>query len=71
MDPEAWKKAIQKDNLVWNAHVSELQGWNSEIVSLYNISGIPTNFLINEKGIIINKNLRGEDLINCLTKLAQ
>ena len=68
-NPEAWKKAIEKDGLVWEYHVSDLMGWQSEAAAKYAISGIPANFLINEKGIIVNKNLRGEDLINALDKL--
>ncbi|MCC6369476.1 MAG: TlpA family protein disulfide reductase [Bacteroidia bacterium] len=68
-DAEAWKKAIVRDGLVWSSHVSELMGWNSAVVAQYNIAGIPTNFLINEKGIIINKNLRGDELYSALNKL--
>jgi thiol-disulfide isomerase/thioredoxin len=69
VDPNAWRAAIAKDALLWPMHVSELAGWNSAIVNTYNISGIPTNYLVNDKGIIINKNLRGEDLYNALNKL--
>ena len=66
---EAWKKAISMDGLEWANHVSDLLGWNSEVVAKYGITGIPTNFLINDKGIIINKNLRGDDLDEALSKL--
>jgi thiol-disulfide isomerase/thioredoxin len=65
----AWKNAIEKDGLAWEYHVSDLQGWNSVAAAQYGVTGIPANFLINEKGIIINKNLRGEDLLNALEKL--
>ncbi len=68
---DAWKKAIEKDGLDWNNHVSDLFGWNSEAAVKYNIESIPTNYLINEKGIIINRNLRGEDLIKTLEKLVK
>ncbi len=66
---DAWKKAIGMDGLEWPNHVSDLQGWNSAVVSRYGITGIPTNFLINDKGVIINKNLRGDELIGAITKL--
>ncbi|WP_317899994.1 peroxiredoxin family protein [Aurantibacillus circumpalustris] len=66
---EAWKKAIEKDELKWENHVSDLMGWGSGAAAKYQVTSIPGNFLINEKGIIINKNLRGEDLINALDKL--
>ena len=68
---DAWKKAIEKDGLDWNNNVSDLFGWNSEAAVKYNIESIPTNYLINEKGIIINRNLRGEDLIKTLEKLVK
>jgi len=67
--PEPWKSAIAQDSLIWVSHVSDLAGWNSSSVTQYQVSDIPSNFLINDKGIIINKNLRGEDLINALNKL--
>jgi thiol-disulfide isomerase/thioredoxin len=66
----AWKNAIQQDGLIWPYHVSELLGWSSEIAAKYAVSSIPGNFLINEKGVIVNKNLRGEDLLSALEKLA-
>ena len=65
----AWKNAIAKDNLGWEYHVSDLQGWNSVAAAQYGVTGIPMNFLINDKGVIIQKNLRGEELISTLEKL--
>jgi thiol-disulfide isomerase/thioredoxin len=66
---DAWKKAIEKDGLIWESHVSDLKGWYSEAAAMYGVASIPTNYLINEKGIIINKNLRGNDLLTALEKL--
>ena len=57
----AWEKAIEKDNLTWT-HVSDLKFWNSSAAKTYNIRSIPANFLLNKKGEIIDKNLRGEAL---------
>jgi thiol-disulfide isomerase/thioredoxin len=68
-DANAWKKAIAKDSLVWEYHVSDLKGWGNAAAVRYGVNGIPTNFLINEKGIIIDKNLRGETLLAALEKL--
>lgn len=67
---EAWKKAIEQDGLNWSSHVSDLKGWNSEAAAKYQVESIPSNFLLNEKGIIIAKNLRGEDLSSVLEKFA-
>lgn len=65
---ELWKKAIEKDGLIWEYHVSDLMGWYNAAAAKYGVTSIPANFLLNEKGIIIAKNLRGEELINVLEK---
>jgi peroxiredoxin len=57
----AWLKAIEDDHLTWN-HVSDLQYWNSVVVPVFQIQGIPMNFLIDPEGRIIDQNLRGEKL---------
>lgn len=63
----AWIKAIANDGLAWT-QVSELNGWKNSAAELYNVKSIPQNFLIDPNGIVIGKNLRGEDLNQ---KLAQ
>ncbi len=68
VDKSRWKQAIEKDGLAWPYHVSDLKMWGSEVVPKYNIQGIPTNVLINDKGIIIAKDLRGEALTEALEK---
>ncbi|MBL7901099.1 MAG: redoxin domain-containing protein [Bacteroidia bacterium] len=70
MDANAWKKGIEKDRLVWENHVSDLRGWNSEPAMRYQVNGIPYNLLLNENGVIIRKNLRGEELLETLKKLS-
>ena len=64
-----WINAIEKDNLIWKNHVSDLQGWSSSVVPLYNISGIPFAVLLDREGKIIAKNLRGEELHKKLAEL--
>lgn len=58
----AWVKAIEKDQLIWPYHVSDLLWWNNAAAQRYGVSGIPTNFLVDGNGIIVAKNLRGSDL---------
>lgn len=64
-----WKSAIEKDGLEWPYHVSDLKAWTNEAAIRYDVKGIPTNVLINEKGIIVGKNLRGSELEKALAKL--
>ena len=64
----AWLQAIKDDGLTWN-HVSDLKFWNSAAVPLYHIEGIPYNVLVDPKGKIIAKELRGIDLENKLQEV--
>lgn len=57
---QAWKGAIEKDNLSWKYHVSDLKKWKSEAARIYGVGAIPSSFLVDENGIIIAKNLRGK-----------
>ena len=59
---KAWVKAINQDELFWEYHVSDLGGWQSEGSKKYGIRSIPSNVLIDGKGIIIAKNLKGTAL---------
>lgn len=65
----AWVKAIEKDNLHWPYHVSDLQGWSNAAALRYGVNSIPTNVLVDGDGIIIAKNLRGEVLGKTLEML--
>jgi peroxiredoxin len=58
---DAWVKAISDDKLTWT-HVSDLKYWGSDAAKLYAVNSIPSNLLLDEKGIIIARNLRGDDL---------
>lgn len=62
-DPKGdWMKAISKDKLSWESHVSDLRGWKSNGSRKYRVRTIPYNILIDGNGIIIAKNLKGEAL---------
>ena len=65
---EAWQKAINDDRLLWT-HVSDLQKWNSVVVSQYNIESIPFTVLVDAEGKIIAKNLRGKELEDKLAEV--
>lgn len=65
---DAWLKAIRDDNLNW-IHVSDLKMWNSVVVPVYHIQGIPMNFLLDPEGKIIAQNVRGERLGEVLQEI--
>ncbi|WP_343669649.1 TlpA disulfide reductase family protein [Chitinophaga sp.] len=58
---EKWLAAVQADNLPWT-HVSDLKGWKNAVAEQYGIRAIPQNLLLDPKGVIIAKNLRGDAL---------
>jgi peroxiredoxin len=58
---DPWLKAIKDDQLTWT-HVSDLKYWESSVVPMYNIQGIPFNVLLDPQGNIIATNLRGTSL---------
>ena len=60
-DEKAWKEAIKTDKLIWKYH-----GWDKEgkASAAYNVSSIPSGFLIDGEGKIIaqGEKLRGMNL---------
>jgi peroxiredoxin len=67
-DKAKWQKAIAEDKLEWT-QISDLKGWESIAARDYNISSIPSNFLIDPSGKIIARDLRGPDLENILQEV--
>jgi peroxiredoxin len=63
-----WLAAIKKDGLNWT-QVSELKGWDADVVSQYGIKAIPMNFLLDKNGVIIARGLHGDELDLTLQKL--
>lgn len=68
---DQWKSAIQQDKLAWPYHISDLQYWQSKHAAIYGIRSIPSNFLLDENGVILAKNLRGPALDAALEKYSK
>lgn len=60
-DAAKWKEAIAKDKLTWT-HVSNLKFWDEPIAKQYNVQSIPATFILDAKGNIVAKDLRGNAL---------
>lgn len=58
---DRWLKAIKDDGLDWY-QVSDLAGWDNKAAKLYGIRSIPSNMIIDPSGVIIAKNVLGDDL---------
>ncbi len=64
---KAWKRAIEKDSLVWKNHVWDE---NKEVIRTYGVASIPKAFLIDGEGKILasGNELRGLNLHLVLDK---
>ncbi len=65
---DKWIQAVEDDKLTWT-HVSDLQFWSSTAGKLYGVKSIPHSVLLDREGIIIAKNLRGQELQDKLAEL--
>ncbi len=63
-----WLQAIAQDGLTW-PQLSDLKWWRSEVARQYGVESIPANFLIDPQGVIVGKNLRGQELEARLAEL--
>ncbi len=70
-DITRWEAAIEQDKLTWPYHTSDLMGWSAQGAKLYGVNSIPMNYLIDGKGNIVAKNLRGQALEAALEKLVK
>jgi len=57
-DKKAWEKAMRKDNMPW----MQSRTTDSKIIELFQAITLPTNFLIDQNGIIIAKNIKSSEL---------
>lgn len=60
-----WKNAVQELGMTW----TQLQ--NVDAADIYGVYYIPSTFLVDKEGIIIQKNLRGKGLEEALSKLIE
>ena len=65
---EDWKAAVVEDGYIWT-NVSEGKKWDAEIAKLYMVTTLPTNYLLDKDGKIIEKDLRGNTLESLLQSI--
>ncbi len=65
---EDWVQGITDNDLPW-IHMSDLKGWDSPICIECNITKVPTSFLLDQDGNIIEEDLKAEELDHTLDKL--
>jgi thiol-disulfide isomerase/thioredoxin len=57
---ESWMAAIEKDQLAWPYHVSDLGGWQSKPAEIYGVQFVPQAFLV-ANGKVIGKYANAEE----------
>ncbi|MGQ1946121.1 redoxin domain-containing protein [Geofilum sp. OHC36d9] len=62
---EDWKKAVEEDKLSWTL----LHDADGAIANNYAVQSIPSTWLLDKEGVIIEKQLRGEELATKLDSL--
>ncbi|PCH51911.1 MAG: hypothetical protein COC22_04925 [Flavobacteriaceae bacterium] len=68
VDLKKWNNAIVEDKLIWE-NIIDIEGFNGEIAAKYNVTSIPTNFLVSKNGKIIAKNITMSNLKIQLNKI--
>lgn len=64
---EDWEKLAQEKGINWS-QVIDSTGWNSEMASLYDVSAIPCNYLIDKDGMIIGSKLTVDNIQTILNE---
>jgi thiol-disulfide isomerase/thioredoxin len=70
-DAASWMRAIEADKLVWPNHVSDLKKWQSQAAAIYGVRSIPSTFLLDKEGRIVQRDLRGADLERAVKQLVE
>jgi peroxiredoxin len=63
-----WLRAIKQDGLNW-LQLSDLEFWRNNVSVKYYVYDIPANYLIDPNGMIIAKNINGDELLATIKKL--
>jgi thiol-disulfide isomerase/thioredoxin len=67
-DKAAWKKAVAADKITW-LQVNANGGWESPSLLKWEISALPTSFLIDKNGTLLAMDLEGKELEKALKHL--
>jgi len=64
----SWRRTVGQDNMIWTT-VSDLKGNHGQVPTLYNVTYMPTNYLLDPEGVVIAKDVRGTALENKLADI--
>lgn len=65
---DKWLKAVNDDHYTWT-QAGDMKGWNNVAARQFGVQGIPFNMLIDPNGVVIARNLRGDELVKKLEEI--
>ena len=69
-DKQAWMKASDRDTTQW-VQLCDFKGWKNTTVEEQNIQSLPSNILLSPSKQIIERNIRGQKLIDKIKQLTK
>lgn len=63
-----WRKAVTKDKITW-LQVIDPGGWQAKTVEKWQLMAIPTNYLIDQNGVVVGIDLMPAELDKALSQL--
>lgn len=69
-DKQAWLKAADRDTTQW-IQLCDFKGWKNTTVEEQQIQSLPSNILLDPSKNIIERNIRGQELINKIKELTE
>ena len=70
LSKEDWLKASDRDTTQWH-QVCDFKGWNNSLIKAQNIHTLPANLLLDKNKRIIERNIRGQELIDKVKQLIE
>ncbi len=68
-DKEALKPRLQEESITWRSFWNGKRGTFGPISAKWNVNGWPTIYVIDKKGVIRFKNVRGEEMDQAVDEL--
>jgi hypothetical protein len=69
INKEELKKVMEKEEITWRSFWNGPEGTNGPISKKWNVHGWPTIYVLDHKGVIRYKNVRGEKMDEAVDKL--
>jgi hypothetical protein len=69
IDKDALKKVMEKEHITWRSFWNGPEGTSGPISTKWNVQGWPTIYVVDARGVIRFKNVRGEAMDRAVDQL--